>query len=803
MNRKRKRSTHFRDLLAVMIVSGMILTGCSKSSNPIIPTDSAELTGNSTQDRGISHLLSYGTINIDPVTQTVEIVPARISEVHLNIRQFVENAPCTDCFKLVSVQFLPDGEILLGLQLTHPFPGLDEFTCFDPRLIMMFNGSEVWPELNAIVPRAGLGDGELLNADGYTRLFNPVEFAPHSMPARFWEYSQGKLATPGVMNGTLNGYRYFPVGNDRNYLGSTASSTVEIRIVLPLWELEIGYAIDVNWEPADPASTGNPNIIDVPDDFPMIANMPEAYELSTLASEGLYDDGTGSAELTVKVYDWQDNGDQAEVQVECPDIFDGLIVLDYDSAGPDYAEFNIEITNEKVAPIGEYDYLIAAKDITSDDGPLPAIAYTFGKIKVTEPQIQYEDPIALALADPLSTSVGELIYFFDNGSFDPDGGDLLVYEWDFDGDGTYDEEGEEVWHSYDQMGTYQVQFRVTDDEYATGSLEEPIVIEIFGNPPELVTVLDGFHSPYCVKVDTVQDACYVDCTQAAPVLDFGFYKIDENENITKEYEKFGSMFQGMPGMFGLNVEARKLIAPDILGIWPIGGPIDLWDLEGGPALKFYVPIEEEIEVAFLWDAELFHETNEAVIAEGLTDNLVVWDVTSPTPIYDFYPTNGFPQYLEADYENHRLFLYCMGSGTEQPSLMVWDAETWTLIQSVWSDLPDPPFMSDLDYNPDYSQVYFGSGADSFEVWDSETYAHIETISCGYGEVGGIDHMWGSIYVATHDGTDGRLLVYDAETLELIWDIQLAADAGLLACNPNNGKIYIASMEGQAVMVYQD
>ena len=805
MNTKRTRSVIFWTIFTTIFSFVVILqTGCSKSSDPASPPVTPVLEENTASNTyAFHHMLAYGMIYVDPETESIELVPARAAETHLNIRKFVEEAPCTTCLKLVSVMFDPNGDIEVGLQLTHPLPGFDEFTCFDPRCILIFNGSEIWPELDAVVSNSDLGDGELINADGYTRIFNPVEFPPDSMPARFFEYSQGKMAPSADLNATVNGYKNFPLETFRRYLGTTMSSTAELVIRPPEGAFEFGYVIDVCWEQADTTISGDPGEVDVPSDFLVNANMPEAYELSTSITGEIFDDGTGSAELLVDVYDWQLDGKFAQAQVESPDLFDGLLTMNFESDQPEFTRFRADLTNDNLAPIGEYDFLVAVIDEMDGYPLLPAIAYTFGIVEVSENLFEYFDPVALAGADPLSTIVGENIFFFDQGSFDPDGGDLLVYEWDFDSDGIYDEEGTEIDHSYDNPGMYEVQYRVTDDEYATDTLDEPIIIEILDIPPELVATLLDFHSPYCVRVDTLQNACYVDCTQAAPVLDFGFYKIDENENVTKEYEKSGSMFQGMPGMFGLNVEARKLIAPDILGIWPIGGPIDIWDLDGGDPLKFYIPVQEEDEVAFMWDGEFFHDTNMAVIAEGLTDNLFVWDIDEVTPVYSLYPTNGFPQYLEADYDNHRLFLYCMGSGTEQPSVMVFDSNTWDIIDSFDTDLPTPPFMSDLDYDPDFNRIYFGSGADSFEVWECDTYNLVQTVPCGYGEVRGVDHMDGKIYVDALDGIEGRLLVYDAETLDLIWDVPIAADAGVLACNPNNGKIYIASMADQVVLVYQD
>ncbi|MCK4721409.1 PKD domain-containing protein, partial [bacterium] len=80
--------------------------------------------------------------------------------------------------------------------------------------------------------------------------------------------------------------------------------------------------------------------------------------------------------------------------------------------------------------------------------------------------------------DPLSVYTGDQVHFFDDGSYDPDGGDIVLFEWDWENDGLPDETGEDNFHSWTDPGTYEVQFRVTDDEGATDVLDEPIVIEV-------------------------------------------------------------------------------------------------------------------------------------------------------------------------------------------------------------------------------------------------------------------------------------------------------------------------------------
>ena len=47
---------------------------------------------------------------------------------------------------------LPDDVLSLDIELTHPFPGLDQFTGFDVRGIVLLNGSKEWPSHGLTVP---------------------------------------------------------------------------------------------------------------------------------------------------------------------------------------------------------------------------------------------------------------------------------------------------------------------------------------------------------------------------------------------------------------------------------------------------------------------------------------------------------------------------------------------------------------------------------------------------------------------------------------------------------------------------
>jgi len=87
-------------------------------------------------------------------------------------------------------------------------------------------------------------------------------------------------------------------------------------------------------------------------------------------------------------------------------------------------------------------------------------------------------PVARAQAFPLTVTSGEPVHFMDAGSYDPDGGSIVSYEWDWEDDGIYDEHGTDVYHTWYSDGRYDVQFRITDDEGSSNELNRPLEITV-------------------------------------------------------------------------------------------------------------------------------------------------------------------------------------------------------------------------------------------------------------------------------------------------------------------------------------
>jgi M6 family metalloprotease-like protein len=98
-------------------------------------------------------------------------------------------------------------------------------------------------------------------------------------------------------------------------------------------------------------------------------------------------------------------------------------------------------------------------------------------------------PTAVAQARPTTAVVGEEVTFDGSASTDDRPASELRYQWDFDGNGTYDANGQVQHHSYSTAGTYQARLRVTDQNGTGLSDEGAITITVLGRPNLQVTSL--------------------------------------------------------------------------------------------------------------------------------------------------------------------------------------------------------------------------------------------------------------------------------------------------------------------------
>jgi hypothetical protein len=206
----------------------------------------------------------------------IDVIPQRQARLHLNALKFLESY-CTNCLKITKIKNNGDGTIDVTVRITHPFPAHPEYTGFDVKGIVMFNGSHLifWtdglidPEDYVKVSWRKKGDPELLNPDGYTRRWSPTWNSGSSLP--IFNYWPGKYSS-GKPTAEINGYLDYFTDENRHMFRVGQSVDRVFHISLPPGPLVVGYAVEACWEPPTVMPVTNPA-----NDFPYSANQSEAY----------------------------------------------------------------------------------------------------------------------------------------------------------------------------------------------------------------------------------------------------------------------------------------------------------------------------------------------------------------------------------------------------------------------------------------------------------------------------------------------------------------------------------------------
>jgi len=382
----------------VILMTFVALTiGCSASDHgTVIPPVDA-----TTVDRtpNVHQLWGLWQFTADPAAHTLDIIPARSADFHLNALPFLE-PPALVNLTLESLKF--NGNIIeADIGLRHPFLGLTEFTGFDVCGIFITNGS-VTGFSDADLRMAGAGDTRLLNPDGYTRWWNPAEFPINT--GTMFAYTDGLLGAKDSVanfNSTLNAYKYFcddlgpndainKIALGKRGMFSPGQKNVRHYTIDMGAGLVFNYAVDACWQ-----FPGGPKPWTAPDDFGENANRPEAYRIVvTETANTLYNDGTvfgGDLSLSIDVYDWF-NAEKNTVKVESPGNFPIQTSSTPAGGGAGYSTYEIDIADATPSP-GNINLLIhIASEGVGYGGLLPGknvtVYFTRTVAVSSEPPIQ-------------------------------------------------------------------------------------------------------------------------------------------------------------------------------------------------------------------------------------------------------------------------------------------------------------------------------------------------------------------------------------------------------------------------------
>ncbi len=108
----------------------------------------------------------------------------------------------------------------------------------------------------------------------------------------------------------------------------------------------------------------------------------------------------------------------------------------------------------------------ATVEVVDDDGATDAASVTVA-VGV--------DPEASFTTSSTYPEPGEAVTVDGRGS-DPGAGTVTAYEWDFDGDGAFEDEGETASRSYATAGTYEITLRITNDFDETDAVSRTVTV---------------------------------------------------------------------------------------------------------------------------------------------------------------------------------------------------------------------------------------------------------------------------------------------------------------------------------------
>ena len=392
-----------------------VLIGCQ--SNPTAPDIDSQVWDTASSEPasgGVRQCLGYYSIAVDTKTLEAEPIPLRSAELHLNLTGILNTTMGIGVVGVPSESDPANGYISLNITLTHPFATKPQLSGFDVKGILMTPGTL---SISPLV-FADIDETRLKNADGYTRWWNPTEFTAPGM----FGYIHGNLANAmgGQLTATVNPYKLFadrleamdslswvsgePLDSDlgRAVFRAGSSNTRRYQIQFPMDpgpKVVYGYAVDCSWDSPDPNPPG-----EVPDDFPMAANQPEAYRvvLQPTLNSLYYDSESGTfggvLKLLVNVHDWQGQAvadipsEISAVKIFAPDLMPDAV----DGVFWNETEFKARYTADLfglTTPSEAGDTLIVAR-IGSTGGPMydqglgvPAPASNVSAWQVTELEI--------------------------------------------------------------------------------------------------------------------------------------------------------------------------------------------------------------------------------------------------------------------------------------------------------------------------------------------------------------------------------------------------------------------------------
>jgi len=551
-------------------------------------------------------------ITVDTSTETVEILPLRGIEFTCNMVKFLQ--PPAGLLNGISVsitdlsEFMSDGRMKLDVTFAHPFPGLDQFTGFDVYGIFIHQGGRNFQHgTNTIKISDGYESAILENADGYTIWMSPELFPGDGT---FFTFMPGALGTPGFPPDNAadaNGFKYFADGlasdenvggffhdfSNEDMRGKFSAGSQNTREYVIRWPLNpapvvtFQYAVTANWDLADKANFGDPDVLDIPYDFPITANAKEPVHIGvTDKSTTWYVDDIergGDIILDLEIFTWHDLAGIGDIHLSSStsiipggtQVFDPL-TLAWSPGALNSSVTTVEIIDVLPTSTVGQDILIAvdaAPPVTYDQGfgssapDIPLAAYFLHGLYVKDaPPSGDLDASATATIEPYFDGFGPA------GTVDDpiptewwltldasaSAGSISEYLWEMNGDDLYDDaSGMIVSAGFPDPGTHVIKLKIIDGFGGEAIFELPGSYEVvegtyvwWGYPGDFSDGSRG--SPWITIIEAIEAV-----EENAYILvrgDDGLGgQCDYQENLTLMDDHQGSRIQGYYGDYDVDV----------------------------------------------------------------------------------------------------------------------------------------------------------------------------------------------------------------------------------------------------------
>jgi len=595
----------------LLIVVCSFAGSCSKGGNPISPgvgneeLDSGISTGTDSLSGNPHQLIGYYLFLVNDEHTEIEVIPVREVADHFNVRKFLENWPCTTCISIEDFEKPEPGRLDITIQLQNPFFGTYIYG-FDVRGICMFNGSVSFPASGNIFSDSDFGDGELLNAHGYTGLYNPTTFG---LGPGVFTYTKGKWGTNTFPNATINGYM-----RHSSHTHWKTRAVFDTDIVSEVYEIKVpdgpfvfGYAVDASWAPPDNIPVENPQ-----DDFPITANAPEPWQFDIWIDQighGFTPSG-GSVYIDVQTFCWWEADTMFAPVIECPALWDGLATTEIWTSSDilDYHVQSYETVLNKTtdAPVGEYPAMIAVASKQNLNAPPYMDITAYWPITLTVSQ----GPTGLGVDitpdylnfNPEDVFVDENYAYVAagyNGLHIFDLSDPEHPEWLNSVKSLVPHRSDDIWRKVEV---------VDGIAYVSGEGHGLVLIDV--DPPEsayVIKQIDLYEKPF--DVDVVDGYAYVACTY----LGFAIFDIDPPESahlVSKINAPYNHYSVQVVGDYAYMTSASQPIYI-----------IDISDKDNPFVATEFDPPGSAMESLLVG--------NLLFIANEYSDGLEVWDVSDP------------------------------------------------------------------------------------------------------------------------------------------------------------------------------